>query len=212
MEKKAAKKPKKSVKEVFTSEDVQEVSSQEQSDSEVPMEESQPRVPQPQADPENRSGKKLFLIALPIVFLVGVLVGGAIMYREGVKKQNESTIQATPTPPAEPTETPTPKEIDVSKHPITILNGSGIAGQAAKVKEILEEQKFVVASTGNADRSDYKETVIQAKKSVESEFLEKLKKTLEEAEYIVAEIEELSDTEESDVTIFVGSAKKQEEN
>ena len=119
-----------------------------------------------------------------IVFIV-VLLGGALWYfRENAIKQIsvKDSITSTPSPSKI---SPTPASdsaklaIDYSKYKIKVLNGSGIAGAAAKGKEILEKELFMVVEIGNAETSDYDLTVIQTKKEVPKAFLDQLRSVLE---------------------------------
>ncbi len=63
-----------------------------------------------------------------------------------------ATAPETPEPPA----TAAPAEVSVE-----VYNGSGTSGLAAEAAAALETADFVVTSTGNADSSDYEQTVIR---------------------------------------------------
>lgn len=72
---------------------------------------------------------------------------------------------ATPTPtPVKPTVTPT---VAITKDEIKlkVLNGSGTAGKATEVKNILAKKGYGEILTGNADNFDYTTTEIQVKKT-----------------------------------------------
>ena len=109
---------------------------------------------------------------------------------------------STPTPEV----TPTPDEAAKDEFTIEILNGSGISGEAGRAQVLLEDEGFTVSGIGNADNSDYTETVISSKENVSSEWLSLLKKSLQEA-YVVSSGDELSSDAETDVVITVGSSK-----
>ncbi|MGK5113044.1 MULTISPECIES: LCP family protein [unclassified Geodermatophilus] len=64
----------------------------------------------------------------------------------------EAPAEQTPEAPA----TVAPAEVSVD-----VLNGSGISGLAADAATDLEAGGFVVASTGNADSSDYEQTIVR---------------------------------------------------
>lgn len=96
------------------------------------------------------------------------------------------------------------KAVDLTKYEIEIQNGSGISGEASRQQENLESEGFTVSSIGNADNSDYTETIIQAKETVEAAFLDKLKSVLEES-FVVGETEELPQDADSDVIVILGS-------
>ncbi len=158
--------------------------------------------------------KKWSWVIIAIIFIIVVLIGGTLWYfRENAVKQVslEDKITSTPAPSRV---SPTPASdsaklvLDYSKYKIKVLNGSGIGGAAAKGKEILESEKFVIEEIGNAETSDYEKTVIQAKKEVPSAFLDKLKSVLKET-YLLDVNKELEDSEEVDVVIIIGSGRQQ---
>lgn len=69
---------------------------------------------------------------------------------------------ATISPTSIPTPTPSLKREDLK---IKVLNGSGTAGKAGVVKDILKNKNYQEILTGNADNFDYTKTVIQVKKT-----------------------------------------------
>ncbi len=160
-------------------------------------------------EPKN---KRLWMV-IAIVAIIFVLVGGSLWYfRENVMKKVTVQKDITPVPtiskvsPA-PASDSAKMTIDYAKYKIKVLNGSGISGVAGKTKDILEGEKFLVEEIGNAETSDYENTVIRAKKEVPKEFLDSLKKALEES-YILDPNEKLDDSEDVDVIIIVGSSKQ----
>ena len=166
---------------------------------------------EPQSVNMDEPKKKKLWIIIAVVVLVLILAGGALWYfRENVLKQVFAPDKLTPTPTQA---VPTPAtdsaqiELDLSEYSIKVLNGSGIAGEAARVQGILEDEEFSVEEIGNADTADYEGTVIQAKEDVSEEFLDKLKELLEE-EFILDASEELEESEDVDVGIIVGSDKQ----
>ena len=52
------------------------------------------------------------------------------------------------------------ESVDPSSFTVLVKNGSGIAGEAAYVQELLEAQGFVVTDIANADVSAYEETLV----------------------------------------------------
>lgn len=102
----------------------------------------------------------------------------------------------------EPTTAPTPafKKEDVK---IKILNGSGTAGKAGEVKDILQKAGFVDMLTGNADNFEYEKTEVQVKKSKAAIF-DVLKKDLSENVKLTKSTV-LDDEEASDIIIIVGT-------
>lgn len=158
--------------------------------------------------------KKNLWIIIAIIIIVLVFIGGGLWYfRENVLKRVPIGNEITPTPGVLQN-TPTPVATDsadlvinLSEYKIKVLNGSGIAGEAARVRGILEDEEFNVGEIGNADGSDYEGTIIMAKKEVPEEFLDKLKEVLEES-FILDASEELDDSEEVDVIIIVGRERQ----
>lgn len=156
-------------------------------------------------DNKNQDHEKKNLL-LPIIFIVllGVAVlGGLFIYRQNFsnnQKEKVNVVSLSPTPKKEPT----PKPIDLSKYTISVLNGSETDGAASNLKSNLEGEGFEVPSIGNADSSEYTETVIQAKENVDKEYLAKLKTTLEES-FTVGKIQTLDEDAETDVVVIIGS-------
>ncbi len=149
--------------------------------------------------------KKHFL--LPIIFIVLLAIAvitGLYLYRQSfttknVEKEKVTIKNISPAP-----KTPTPEAIDLTKFTINVLNGSETAGAASGLKSSLESEGFDVPSIGNADASTYEDTVIQAKKEVDKEYLEKLKEFLEKS-YVVAKVQELDEDSQTDVVVIIGS-------
>lgn len=154
--------------------------------------------------PNQLSSKKLIWLGLIIALLIAGGVWVFFSNKSGNKTNtqiNNSATQAVVQPTTVATE-----EAKPDKYPIKVLNGSGLVGEASKLKELLEKEDFVVSSTGNADNYDYTATVIQAKKSVEKSFVEKLKKLIAKT-YSVGKDELLDASDSSDVTVIIGSKK-----
>lgn len=109
-----------------------------------------------------------------------------------------STLQ-TPTP----TPTPSFKKEDLK---IKILNGSGTAGKATDVKDILKKIGYQDIVTGNADNFDFTTSELQVKKS-KSEATMMLQKDL--ADYVSTfKTSELAATESADILLIIGKEFK----
>lgn len=162
---------------------------------------------------EVRSGMLgyFFLIAI-IAFLIGIgSMAAANFYLLNSKPSFNLPFMnaaATPTPTVEPTRAPTPTAaaVDKSKVTISVLNGSGITGAAAKLETSLDTEGYNVVDRGNADNSDYTETVIRAKDTVNDSYLDALSEFLSETYSVASEIETASGSaDDADVTIIIGS-------
>lgn len=110
--------------------------------------------------------------------------------------------EASPQIPREsPTQSATPAPSELR---IAIRNGTIIPGLASEVAEKLIEAGFTqIIEVGNADRQDYALTVIKIKKSLNS-YIDSLRQAL----FLSADsinVEELQETEESDIVVIIGS-------
>lgn len=111
-------------------------------------------------------------------------------------------ITPTVTPTMTPTLTPTPS-FKKEELKIQVLNGSGVAGKASELKEILTKKGYKEIITGNADNYDYKITELQVKKS-KSQAISMIKEDLKD--YLTAFKEtELGEKEIPDIIIIFGS-------
>lgn len=155
--------------------------------------------------------KRSFIWTFLLLVLVGFLVGiGFLVYQEGRKQgQRDALANVTPTPATAPA-TPTPTvAVSLTDYIIEVLNGSGTSGAAGRAQDELTEAGFTVDSVGNADNSDYEETVIRAKNSVPEDYIEDLTAALRREGYAVAdEPEELPATEDVDVIVIIGSGSE----
>lgn len=167
-------------------------------------------------DREARTGKKsnfrnFFIIAF-FAFLIGLASMAGISYflSGDIKDLTKITFQKetpTPLPTKEPVSTPTPEEVDLSAYTITVLNGSGLTGEAAKAKTQLIEAGFKVGTVGNASSSDYTKTTIAAKKDVDPQYLNELIATLKKTYKVNSVVETSSASATSEVTVTLGSGK-----
>src|SRR3990167_10593591 len=139
-----------------------EVNSPNQTANDSKLEENSKEVEEVN-DSESSGGiswKKAFLIIL-VVVPVGFLMFGGFLYfsknfnTDFLKKEPEKSIKLP-----EISSTPTEVEVDKAAYEIEVQNGSGIAGEGARVKEILDKAGFKIGAVGNADNSDYTETII----------------------------------------------------
>ncbi len=79
-------------------------------------------------------------------------------------EQQPSTNIPTPSVPSDTTTTQSIEpEIDKSSIKIRVVNGTGVTGEAAQTKKLLEEAGFKIGSIGNASRR-YEQTTIYHKK------------------------------------------------
>lgn len=130
------------------------------------------------------------LLIGPVAVLLIVVLGYVVSNEATKKVYRDFKPIAYESSEANNTTTPTQPPVDKTKYTISVLNGSGITGQAGEFKTMLEEAGFVVKSTGNADRQTYARVVISARQNVAQSFLDELKRTIENS----YEVDKVSET------------------
>lgn len=155
------------------------------------------------ANPKIRITKRDILIfVFAFICTFGVVFGYNKLSKTKISLPSISSPTATPIPSPTPTAKPIP-ELDRSKLNIKILNGSGVAGKAGEFKSLLENKKYKEIITGNADKYDFKTTVIEYKDSLKDS-ISLIKKDVSgivpKAEYKVLET-----TSSADLVITIGA-------
>jgi hypothetical protein len=150
---------------------------------------------------------KIFLITFFATLLAFLFAGGIYVYLNGVK--STKNIEATPTPQADISSSPTPEasplaNVDLTTFKIDVLNGNGGIGVATAAKNIIEKAGFKVDTVGNADNFNFTDTVIQVKPSVSADITSKLKDALS-SNYSVKIGDALSASDSFDIVVTVGS-------
>jgi len=191
-------------------EDVEE----EEKKEEKPSIDTKEWIPSSDEVVEEKGSKSKLLIVFALLIIIGVIVGGFFYYKSSVQNKKTSdepsapqeTEEVTPTPTEIPEETST-EEIDYSEYSVSILNGSGIPGEAGIVQGLLEELGFEDIDTGNAESYDYETTEISFKESVPGATFEGIQEVLG-GEYTVKLTESTLDEDSSfDIIIIVGIKK-----
>jgi len=149
--------------------------------------------------------QKNYMWPILFIFIIALaLLGGIFVYRQGIfKVEKVNVVSLSPTPIVSPVPT---KAVDLKKYEIEILNGSEAAGEASRQKTILETAGFTISSIGNADNSDYTDTIVKAKAEVDKNFLAKLKSDLENT-FTVGETQILSEDSSVPVVVILGTKK-----
>ncbi|MCH7641380.1 LytR C-terminal domain-containing protein [Patescibacteria group bacterium] len=164
---------------------------------------------------EGKSGfnfKKLLLILL-VFAVLGLIAGGFFYYRSRVASQpveEEPSLvptKATSTPIPTPEEAIEEEEVDLSEYLVSVLNGSGIPGEAGAVEDLLTEAGFESIETGNADSYDYKQTEVSLKEEVPSGVFKSIEDALGDTYNVVLSETSLSEDSTSDVIVNVGTRK-----
>lgn len=139
-------------------------------DINAPLAIETPKEPVEKSQEETRmeqSNKLLFLIGS---LLTATIIGSTVAFLLFFSAKPQTQKKALEVSQESPTVTPLPSPISgISKADITfeVLNGSGIAGQAAKIAKKLEDLGFSVIKVGNADKSTYKTTTLLVSKAFE---------------------------------------------
>ena len=143
----------------------------------------------------------LFLVAFVLSFLFFYLLSNLKLSLPSFSFSKSSTKVKTSilSPTSLPTPTPSFKKEDLK---IKILNGSGTAGKAGEVKDILKNKGYQEILTGNADDFDYKQSELQVKKS-KSEAITMVQTDLKD---YVSSFKQtaLDEKEAADVLVIVG--------
>lgn len=146
--------------------------------------------------------KKLIIILTFSILIVSFLIIGKYF----LSKQQE-TNQLNPissiTPTSIPTSAPT---INFDSLKIQVLNGSGVAGEAVKVTDLLSQNKFKVTKTGNASNFNFLETQIETTKSISPQIVDLLIKSLEKEYISTVSATKLNDLNEYDIVITTGKS------
>jgi len=151
--------------------------------------------------------RKNYMWPILLIFIIAiVLLVGIFVYKQGLLKKVTVTITPAATPAPAVTVEPKQAVVDLTKYEIEILNGSEVTGEAAKQKDGLEAAGFTVSSVGNADNSDYTDTIIKAKANVDSAFIAKLKNVLSNT-FTVGPVQTLSSDAAVPVQVILGTQK-----
>jgi len=161
--------------------------------------------------------KKYLLIALLVVFLLGLIGGGIFVYQKAMKGKEETLFEPeTPlveeqlSEEVEEGEAEEEEEVILERADlkIKVLNGSGVAGLAGEMAEFLENLGYEDIGTGNAGSYDYETTEIAIKED-KKDYLDTLIEDLE-AEYTLAEETSILDADDDfDAVIILGASSNE---
>ncbi len=152
-------------------------------------------------------GKKAIFLFLSTLILTAIAVYAIVTMAPNFKGMKSISLPiakptATPAPTVEPTAIPELSREDVN---IQILNGTGTAGIAGEMRDILIDLGYTEVLTDNADSFDFVSTQI-AIKADKKEYLDLLVDDLSDTIKIKkANISTLDKKEEADIVITIGS-------
>lgn len=140
--------------------------------------------------------KIVIILAVCILVFLGIFIFRQVLF-------SPDTPQVDPVASITPTTIPTPT-INFDSLKIQVLNGSGIAGQAAEASDLLFQNKFKVTNTGNALNYDFVTTEIQVKNSIPTSVTDLIIKSFERDYNSTISATKLSDSDEYDIKIITG--------
>ncbi len=153
---------------------------------------------------ESKGSRKSIILWAILIIGVALLTGaGLLVIVRGPDSLTAMFAKPTPTPTSTPSPTPTLVAPDRSAVTIEVLNGSGVAGAAAKAKDFLMGKGYKVGKTGNAATSDFTLTEIHVKKEKEGT-LPLLKDDLKDGYTIGTSAADLSADSSSDARVIIG--------
>jgi len=160
---------------------------------------------------EKGSKAKIFIVIIVIAIILGIIAGGFYYYRSKVSSTPEkptqpSTSTETVVTP-EPTEEPVTEEIDFSEYSVSILNGSGVPGEAGNAESLLSDLEFSSIDTGNAESYDYENTEVSLKGGLPRGIFTKIEEPLSEDYKVTLSETTLDEDSSFDIIIIVGSKK-----
>lgn len=194
-------------------------------DSDIVLDAANPVTPEIKFDQDSepkdnnqtktKSNKGLF-ISLAITLVVGGSLTGGILYSRSATTNQDIRSQAAETTPTPTLALPssieqsedrdTPEEISLSDYSLQVQNGSGTAGQAGVVDELLQAEGFEAADTTNADSYDYTKTEVQLKKDTPESVFNAIDRALN-SDYDVTTGDVLDEDSKYDVIVIVGAKK-----
>lgn len=146
---------------------------------------------------------KWFLL---VIIFLGMLASGYFIFKnhKNIFPQKKIPISI---PTLKPTIIPTPTIEEKKVYQVSVLNGSGITGEARKVADSLTALGLEVGNIGNAPNSNYQQTVISYKENVQSSFIDTIDTELQKNYTVIKQVVN-NNTEQSDVTVIIGKLKK----
>lgn len=157
----------------------------------------------PEISMHKRSPSRSIMTWAIVSIVACIVVGGGLLLFSGKEKIPSLFTSPTPTSTSTPIPSPIPAELKKDAITVEVLNGSGVAGVAGKMKTLLEEKGYTVSDTGNADNYKYKNTEIIVKAGKEG-YIKLLEEDLQGAYTIGTSAATLEEDAKADVHVIVG--------
>jgi len=168
--------------------------------------------PDTSKESEKNSGPnfKMIILFVIILLILGAVVGGVYYFKNQVSQTPEETAetQEETSPTLAPTSMPA-EEVNLKSYSVSVLNGSGVKGEAAAVKKALTDGGFSdeKVATGNADKTNYVKTTVSLKKDISAKVYEEIENALGETYTLEKSETELELNSTYDVIVIVGTKK-----
>ena len=171
----------------------------------------QPHQPTTSIYQESSQGKNAkWLWILIILILIGAVAfaifrGIGPFGRLKLGGGEESVVSPTPFEFSSPSPEASPAgQIERSEASVRVLNGSGVTGAAAALKDFLEGRGWTVDNIGNAESDDFTNTVIKFKASF-ANFQDTLFEDLSSDYSVEVSDESLEATDSADIEVTLGT-------
>jgi len=155
-----------------------------------------------EASPKKTISKMTIFLIVVLVISLGIM--GVVLYNFYNPSDQKVTGVNTPVPVViTPMATPSSAieaKIDLSKYVVQVLNGSGVTGEAGRVRDLLIEKGFVSVDVGNAEATS--DTLVSRKENVPQMVIDELKILM--GEYIFDDIGLLTSNDKYDLVIVLG--------
>lgn len=170
---------------------------------------------------QNNTNQNKMIFAVMLFLLMIILIMGFLLISTytnlslpflSLKKETKLTQVVLKTSPSISTESATDRDstqsaaLDKDQLKATILNGTGIAGQAAKIKDLLIELGLSKIETGNAEETEITDTVVMFSHAVAANLQDEIIDLLKE-NFASVSAQENSASPSADILITTGKPK-----
>ena len=168
--------------------------------------EDTPETPSGEHSSKIKLGLFLGIILLILVGIALLLIRSNLI--ENLKKESKvklvSEVKKEGSESALPLESTKSGEIAKEELKIQVLNGTGIAGQAGKIKDMILELGFKEVETGNAEGTEESKTIVVFSQKVDSSSQEEIVDELEKI-FASVSVKEATQAAEFDIIVTTGS-------
>jgi len=151
-------------------------------------------------------GLKRYVIMAVVIVAIGVAMLG--IWMKTMNKPVQTPVQSPQVTEAVSSPTPSPEvTIKPESYTVRILNGTGVAGGAKKVADLLTAGGFTKVELGNAETYDHTVTEISVKEEVSAQVGEQIQSLLSSDYQVEIVSAPLDEKVNYDVLVVTGTAK-----